>query len=207
MDSARTFSDFEAKSCSPKNTTKNSPKGAPKKSTKNRNVFTAFSTEFFPEFSVCVCVFICSKNHKCHRKWPPKNSPRNSIAAQNEIQSADVAKLETSQYASLRTENDPEKPKFLQLAVLHTSAYQCRAIQWIACPIQRVYLFFFCRWRLPSGADRDSGRCVVKMLGCFEFGRPQIANELCSLSARMLSHMPESCAIFGGICRALFLGK
>ena len=63
------FSDFEAKSCSPKNAPKNVPKNAPKNAPKNGMISPNFSTEFFPEFSVC---FFCSKSSKCDRKTASK---------------------------------------------------------------------------------------------------------------------------------------
>ena len=60
---------------------------------------------------------------------PPKNGlqkiqPENPSRAQSKIQSADVAVLEASQYAHLRNKKDLEKPKILQLAILHLSAFQ-----------------------------------------------------------------------------------
>ena len=55
---------------------------------------------------------------------PPKHSARKSMTAQSKIQSADVAGPGTCQHAHLRRKTDPEKPRFLQLAVLHVSAYQ-----------------------------------------------------------------------------------
>ena len=48
------FSDFEAKSGSPKSAPKNVPKNAPKNAPKNGMISPNFSTEFFSEFSVCV---------------------------------------------------------------------------------------------------------------------------------------------------------
>ena len=48
------FSDFDAKSCSPKNAPKNVPKNAPKNASKNGMFSPNISTEFFPNFR---CVF------------------------------------------------------------------------------------------------------------------------------------------------------
>ena len=98
------------------------PKNAPKNAPKNGMFSPKFFTEFFPDFR---CVFFCSKNSKCHRK---------------------TASKKFSQTIHRRTEQNPEcrcgrgaKPlnmpigeakvipknlKFLQLAVLHLSAFQ-----------------------------------------------------------------------------------
>ena len=103
------FSDFEAKSCSPKNAPKNVPKNAPKNAPKNEMFSPNFSTEIFPEFSVCVFSAVGTVN--ATEKRPPKNSARKSIAAQSKIQSADVAGVEASQHAHSRSKNYPKKPK------------------------------------------------------------------------------------------------
>ena len=93
------------------------------KRTEKRNVFTEFFHRNFPRiFGVC---FSAVRTVNATEKRPPKNSARISIAAQSKIQSADVAGVEASQHAHLRSKNDPEKNrKFLQLAVLHLSAFQ-----------------------------------------------------------------------------------
>ena len=80
-----------------------------------------FSTEIFPEFSVC---FSAVRTVNATEKRPPKNSARKSIAAQSKIQSANVARVEASQHVLWEAKIIPKNWKFLQLAVLHLSAFQ-----------------------------------------------------------------------------------
>ena len=79
-----------------------------------------FSTEFFPRiFGVC---FSAVRTVNATEKRPPKNSARKSIAAQSKIQSANVAGVETSQHALLRSKNYPEK---LKISSARSSAPLC----------------------------------------------------------------------------------
>ena len=82
------FSDFDAKSCSPKNAPNKRTEERTEKRTEKRNVFTEFFHRIFPRiFGVC---FSAVRTVNATEKRPPNNSARKSIAAQNKIQSADV---------------------------------------------------------------------------------------------------------------------
>ena len=112
------FSDFEAKRCSPKKAPKNVLKNAPKNAPKN-GMFSPFPLNFSPNFR---CVFSAVRTVNATEKRPPKNSARKSIAAQSKIQSADVAGVEVSQHALLRSKNYPGK---LKISSARSSALLC----------------------------------------------------------------------------------
>ena len=111
------FSDLEAKSCSPKNAPKNVPKSAPKTECFHRN----FPPKYSPNFRLC---FSAVRTTNATEKRTPKNSARKSITAQSKIQNADEVGWEPLNTpiweAKVLLKN---RTKFLQLAVLHLSAY------------------------------------------------------------------------------------
>ena len=116
------FSDLEAKSCSPKNAPKSVPKNAPKNAPKNGMFSPNFSTEFFSEFR---SVFFCSKNSTCHRKTASKKFSQ-------KIHRGTEQKSRVPTWQGWKPLNMPLREakiipknwKFLQLAVLHLSAFQ-----------------------------------------------------------------------------------
>ena len=67
-----------------------------------------FHRNFPPNFRRA---FFCNKNNKCHPKTTSKKFSQKCMMSQSKLQSADVAGLETSQCAHLRSKNDPDKPK------------------------------------------------------------------------------------------------
>ena len=117
----------------------------------------------FPPDIWCMCVFLQTAFlMNASEKWPPKNSARKSITAQSEIQSADVAELETSQFAHSRSNNYPEQPKL-------SSA---RSFASVCLPETRLSLLW------PSRISH--GTCVPSCHGQFEHKYFSFTERYCS---------------------------
>ena len=117
------FSRFRGKKVLTEKRTEKRTEERTEKCTEKRNVFTEFfhrifprktecfhrffSTEIFPNFRGVF--FSAVRTVNATEKRPPKGSARKSTAAQSKIQSANVATVEASQHARVRSKHYPEK--------------------------------------------------------------------------------------------------
>ena len=116
------FSDFAAKSCSPKKAPKTYRRTDRKTHRKTECFHQNLPTNYSPNFP---CVFFCSKNSKCHRKTASKKFSQkihHGTEQNPECRCGRGGSLSTCPFEKQTLSR--KNLNFLQLAVLHLSSFQ-----------------------------------------------------------------------------------